>query len=202
MKRLSVALVTVATFCLAACANDDTGSQNTNEQRACSPRGVACVADCPPAGKLTSGAPCQQGTWDATRCSCDPLVAPTCGEVGGRCGALTATGVLCDPGYVVDEQAGSCAVGGGCCVLDRNVCPPTGTACTLDCPAAGKLPSGAPCQYGSWNPTSCNCEQPTCADAGGRCAPLSAAGVRCEAGYAEAADAGSCAIGATCCMPS
>jgi hypothetical protein len=204
MKRsMLIALTAIASLTLAACGADDNDGQRNNNQQVCPPSGVACVAECPASGTLAGGAPCQRGSWDTTGCSCDPLPAPTCAEAGGSCGPLTATGVLCDAGYVLDEKAGSCGVGASCCVPDptQQTCPPTGVACSLDCPAKGKLPGGVPCQYGAWDQSSCTCAKPTCAAAGGSCGALTANGVSCDTGYSPVAEAGTCAPGGSCCMP-
>ena len=47
----------------------------------------------------------------------------------------------------------------------------------------------------------CAIPQATCEDAGGQCGSLTASGVLCPDGYEPDGDAGTCLIGAGCCMP-
>lgn len=70
----------------------------------------------------------------------------------------------------------NCAGFGDCCADYSAICSiqcsPTGVACVPDCPASGKLDSGAPCTKGNFNQATCTCdpvEEKTCEDAGGKC---------------------------------
>lgn len=213
MKRTSTFVIALCTLTLAlgtvGCgrevdpnSNVDPNSPTDPKQPQCPPTGAACVAECPANGTLPGGAPCQRGSWDEATCTCQSLPAPTCSEAGGLCGSLTATGVLCDVGLELDANAGSCAIGGACCMpAKKQPCPLTGLACTLDCPASGQLPGGAPCVYGLWNDESCGCDTPTCQEVGGTCGSLTAQGTICAPNSEAAPEAGTCGIGGACCLP-
>ncbi|MGC4116259.1 MAG: hypothetical protein QM765_17110 [Myxococcales bacterium] len=108
--------------------------------------------------------------------------ALTCEAVGGHCGAVTATGVTCEAGFVSDGSAGFCAAGGGCCMP---VTP--GCAADSDC-AAGQYCIAGICEL-------------SCEAAGGKCGSLTASGLTCEADYVSNGSAGVCATGGGCCMP-
>ena len=105
----------------------------------------------------------------------------TCEASGGRCGALTASGVICDAGYLAGGS-GFCLPGGGCCMPSQPIC-----SVDSDC-GAGMVCTAGVCQA-------------TCEAAGGQCGALTASGVNCPAGYVSDGGAGACAIGGGCCMP-
>ena len=95
----------------------------------CPLTGIGCLADCPDSGTI-NGAPCTRGIYDPTTCACnpiepdpDPKPEPTCEKAGGTCGALTQSGVLCPDGYHADGDAGTCLLGGGCCMPDPDPKP-------------------------------------------------------------------------------
>ena len=205
MLRITTITLFVNLLVLAGCDGSDRDLGPDEGNKPCSLTGVSCTADCPASGKLAGGAPCQRGTWLETECRCEPITTPqTCAEAGGKCGALSAGGVLCDAGYSLAADAGTCpGVGGACCLPDGKQCPPSGAACRLDCPASGQL-GGAPCVYGKWIEAECRCAQPTCKEAGGKCGSLGAGAVQCDSGYHVVAGAGTCSgvgVGSACCLP-
>ena len=66
------------------------------ESRGCPATGIVCTPDCPASGTI-GGAPCQQGEYNETTCTCDP--------VGEEC-----NGTICGPG----EYCTWCWVGEAC----------------------------------------------------------------------------------------
>jgi Somatomedin B domain len=82
----------------------------------CPPTGVGCLPNCPASGQLPGGAPCTAGNFDVKTCTCVPVATKTCAQAGGSCGALTASGLQCAAGYVAAPDAGTCGLGGGCCM--------------------------------------------------------------------------------------
>lgn len=165
----------------------------------------SCVGFC--GQQSADGCWCDDLCMDKGDCCQDKLTvcgagSLNCEQAGGQCAALTANGVLCPEGFISEGDAGTCAVGAGCCMPMQ--CPLTGVACVPDCPDSGKLEGGASCIKGTFNLETCQCEQaatPTCEDAGGQCAALTANGVSCPTGFEPNGAAGTCAVGAGCCMP-
>jgi Cys-rich repeat protein len=167
-----------------------------------------CVAD----ADCAAGESCVAGT-------CVP--GTTCEAAGGKCGSLTANGVVCDAGYVADGTAGTCAPGGGCCVQTQPVCTadrecPAGQVCqnglcvavclcasNADCPQ-GALCKNCQCELGCSTDRDCaagqtcvngvckaTCVAKTCADLGYSCGTQSD-------GCGGNLSCGSCAAGQTC----
>jgi hypothetical protein len=141
--------------------------------------------------------------------SCGDRSTPgqTCEQAGGKCGALTASGVSCAAGYSANDNAGTCAVGSGCCM------PQTAKTCEQAGGKCGALTtSGVTCESGYVANSSAgtcavggSCCIPqtakTCEQAGGKCGALTTSGVTCESGYVANSSAGTCAAGSGCCTP-
>ncbi|MBW2735366.1 MAG: hypothetical protein JRH20_23530 [Deltaproteobacteria bacterium] len=158
-----------------------------------SPDGCWCDAQCTNFGDCCSDKTelCQEET--------------TCEAAGGKCGALTATGVQCDAGYELDAEAGTCGLGGSCCMpkAEENHCVEGGGTCVgVD----GTCEAGSAAVYTACGSSSDLCCMPdttetTCEAAGGKCGALTMTGVQCDAGMKPAAGAGTCGLGGSCCMP-
>ncbi len=176
-------------------------------KKGCAPTGVACSPDCPENGEYPSLIPCKKGQFNQSTCTCDPLkpTAKTCAQVNGACHALTSKGINCPSGTEA-STAGTCAVGGGCCVPSKTPCPPTGIVCAPACPASGQLPGGIPCMAGTFDADKCIClpspaPTPTCKDLGGKCGALTSTGLQCPKDYTPAKKAATCGLGGGCCLP-
>lgn len=77
-------------------------------EAACPLTGVLCTPDCSAEGRTPGGAPCHQGNWDESTCSCEPL-ARSC---GGFAGLTCPSGLYCR--YAPEAMCGAGDRSGTC----------------------------------------------------------------------------------------
>jgi hypothetical protein len=176
--RCTTTLAFALTLLAAACGPLDDSDKRNNEQKTCPPTGIVCSDQCPASKTLPNGAPCKPGVFDEKTCDCVASAPPTCEASGGQCGALTANGVHCPDGFQSDGDAGSCGLGGGCCMPLPS--PPTCSAAGGVCGAL--TDAGVSCPDGY----RLDAKAGSCGLGGGCCMPITCggfAGIQCPEGF-------------------